>query len=331
MPGSATAGASAVGDTAATGTATTVALSDHRHSREAFGTPIALSGAVGAGSATTVTRSDHQHGGTLAFPLGSAASPSITPSGDADTGMWSPAANTLALSTSGVERVRLQESGSYGFIGINTSPAANFHLVGGTYAEVLFEATGAGAGKYTMGTANNSAGNATLRGAWYLFDEMAVTERFRVSSTGTITAPGVYGATVGATNRDVYVDSTGLLGYVSSLRSHKKDIEPATCPTWLMQLQPVQFRYKQDAEQSLQIGLIADDVEQIAPELCFYDAVTTEKPRESKEDPVVITSSHLELRGVQYSKLIIPLLTAVQELTKQVEQLAAQVLVLQSK
>jgi len=63
MPGSATAGASAVGDTAATGTATTVALSDHRHSREAFGTPGAVTGGATAasGSATTLARSDHVH------------------------------------------------------------------------------------------------------------------------------------------------------------------------------------------------------------------------------------------------------------------------------
>ena len=64
MPGSAVAGASAVGDTAATGSATTVALSDHRHSREAFA--VAGASAVGdtaaTGTATTISRSDHKHG-----------------------------------------------------------------------------------------------------------------------------------------------------------------------------------------------------------------------------------------------------------------------------
>jgi hypothetical protein len=64
MPGSATAGASAVGDTATTGTATTVALSDHRHSREAFGTPVVVNGqttALATGSLTTLARADHVH------------------------------------------------------------------------------------------------------------------------------------------------------------------------------------------------------------------------------------------------------------------------------
>jgi hypothetical protein len=64
MPGSAIAGASAVGDTAATGTATTVALSDHRHSREAFGTPVVVNGqttSLATGSLTTLARADHVH------------------------------------------------------------------------------------------------------------------------------------------------------------------------------------------------------------------------------------------------------------------------------
>jgi hypothetical protein len=64
MPGSAIAGASAVGDTAATGTAATVALSDHRHSREAFGTPVVVNGqttSLATGSLTTLARADHVH------------------------------------------------------------------------------------------------------------------------------------------------------------------------------------------------------------------------------------------------------------------------------
>jgi len=52
-----------VGDSAAAGTATTVARSDHTHGREAFGTPGAVTGGATAasGSATTLARSDHVH------------------------------------------------------------------------------------------------------------------------------------------------------------------------------------------------------------------------------------------------------------------------------
>src|SRR6266508_1735517 len=56
--------ASAVGDTAVTGTGTTPARDDHRHAREAFGSPgsSAVADLVADGVATTPARSDHRHG-----------------------------------------------------------------------------------------------------------------------------------------------------------------------------------------------------------------------------------------------------------------------------
>ena len=44
---------------------------------------------------------------------GSAGSPSLYFSGDTNTGMWSPAADTLALSTNGSERIRFLNNGSF--------------------------------------------------------------------------------------------------------------------------------------------------------------------------------------------------------------------------
>jgi hypothetical protein len=54
--------ASAVGDTAVTGTAATYSRTDHKHAREAFATPTSTGTANAAGAATTVPRSDHVHG-----------------------------------------------------------------------------------------------------------------------------------------------------------------------------------------------------------------------------------------------------------------------------
>lgn len=54
------AGAAAVGDTAAEGSAASVSRSDHRHS-VAAGTPVATGAANAAGSASTFVRSDHVH------------------------------------------------------------------------------------------------------------------------------------------------------------------------------------------------------------------------------------------------------------------------------
>jgi len=76
-----------------------------------FGTsPTLITPTLGAASATSV-----------AFGLGAAATPSITFTGDLNTGFWSPAADTLAASTAGLERLRIAASGH---VGISTIPSA---------------------------------------------------------------------------------------------------------------------------------------------------------------------------------------------------------------
>jgi len=50
-----------------------------------------------------------------AFVAGTAALPAITTTGDTDTGIWFPAANTIAASTSGTERMRIDSSGNLQF------------------------------------------------------------------------------------------------------------------------------------------------------------------------------------------------------------------------
>ncbi len=63
-PAFATPGSSAIGDAAASGSASTIARSDHVHGREAFGTPVVVNAqttALATGSLTTVARSDHVH------------------------------------------------------------------------------------------------------------------------------------------------------------------------------------------------------------------------------------------------------------------------------
>ena len=51
---------------------------------------------------------------TIANGLGAAAAPSYTFTGDLNTGIWSPAADTVAVSTAGVERMRISSAGLVG-------------------------------------------------------------------------------------------------------------------------------------------------------------------------------------------------------------------------
>jgi hypothetical protein len=70
---------------------------------------------------------------TSVFPVptqhasGTAALPGVTFSGDTDTGVWRPAADTLAASTNGSERLRITDTGN---VGIGTSsPSRALHVL----------------------------------------------------------------------------------------------------------------------------------------------------------------------------------------------------------
>jgi hypothetical protein len=75
--------------------------------------------------ATTATGIDVT--GTVAAGAGTALLPSITTTGDLNTGMWFPAADTIAFSEGGVEALRINSSG---YVGIGTTNPVSQFAVG---------------------------------------------------------------------------------------------------------------------------------------------------------------------------------------------------------
>ncbi len=70
----------------------------------------------------------------------------------------------------------------------------------------------------------------------------------------------------------VYVDSTGKLGNVTSSARYKEDIrDMGDASDSLAKLRPVTFLYKDDADRRVQFGLIAEEVEEVYPELVVRD------------------------------------------------------------
>ncbi len=124
---------------------------------------------------------------------GSAAAPSLTFSGDTNTGIFSPAADTIAFTEGGVESMRIDASGRL-LIG-GTSGAAILTVVGGT--QMIHTFTGASAA-FAWGQFDSS-GNASINNqanANLLFATNN-TERARFTSSGDFSVNGGGGGKVG--------------------------------------------------------------------------------------------------------------------------------------
>jgi hypothetical protein len=149
------------------------------------------------------------------------------------------------------------------------------------------------------------------------------TDQLIIGNGGELFSTATYNTIVGGTNRDVFVDNAGTLGYVSSTRASKTNIENISDTSWLLELNPVSFNYrKRDSEGNyteepdgpVDFGLIAEEAETVKPELCFYDEV----------DGVN------ELRGIKYSKLITPMLKLIQELKAELDEAKARIATLEA-
>ncbi len=174
--------------------------------------------------------------------------------------------DALALNSSGVHNtavgVNAAEKNTTGFgntaIGLgalfsNTTGARNI-------------AVGLNAGmNHTTGSDNIAIGNV---------GSLAESKTIRIGSHGVQTATflaGIYGTAV--TGIDVVVDSSGRLGHAMSsarFKHHIRDLGEAS--NNLMNLRPVSFRYNDDPTETVQYGLVAEEVAKIYPELVAYDS-----------------------------------------------------------
>ena len=137
--------------------------------------------------------------------------------------------------------------------------------------------------------------------------------------------PTVY-STNGSSMNDVQIESDGTLcAGNTSIRASKKNIVSQTDVSWLYDLNPVTFNYRkklvhpttgehtylEEAESETAYGLIAEEVETVNKDFCFYN-----------DD---------KLAGVYYKQLITPLLKALQDQKKEIDTLKTKVAALEAK
>ena len=97
----------------------------------------------------------------------------------------------------------------------------------------------------------------------------------RIGTQGTHTSTfiaGIAGSPLSKSSASVVlIDSTGHLGVQVSSARYKRDIhDVGDSSDGLLKLRPVSYRYKQDPTGSMQYGLIAEEVEQVYPELVTH-------------------------------------------------------------
>jgi hypothetical protein len=139
--------------------------------------------------------------------------------------------------------------------------------------------------------------------------------RFAVRNDGaTALSTFTYGNTVSGSPRTTYIESSGYLGGISSIRDSKKNIQGFDS-SWIYSLKPVQFNYRKKDSQGnftdeiyddLNYGLIAEDTAPIADFLINYNY---------KKDGTK------EMVGIEYMRLITPMLKEIQDLKAELDTL----------
>jgi hypothetical protein len=131
--------------------------------------------------------------GTATFAAGTVSAPSITTSGDTNTGIFFPAADTIAFTEGGVESMRIDSSGN---VGIGTSSPASKLSVNGSAFVVgrTIPSSGVGAEIYWSGTGTGIASYDRTNSLWKPLNLEAelitlntnAAERMRIDSSGNV-------------------------------------------------------------------------------------------------------------------------------------------------
>ena len=251
------------------------------------------------------------------------AGKSYTGSDDRTACVWQERGLDLDFATNDTFRMKLTYDG---LVQIGTSTTSSFPdrllSVGditrdSSYIDIRSDVVGG------LLFADGTSGDAAYRGQVdynHNDDELrlwtAATVRMRVSSVGRIRFPNVPGV-AGSNLANLQIESDGNLCTTTSIRAAKTNISPLADTSWLFDLNPVTFNWRtktenedgtltwgEEADGGIQYGLIAEEVEAVKDDFCYYD-------------------NDGELSGVHYDRLVAPLLKVVQQQKEEIEALKA--------
>jgi len=126
------------------------------------------------------------------------------------------------------------------------------------------------------------------------------------------------------TNGDVK-NTNGVFAAFSDAKLKKDIVDAGSQWDDIKSLRVRKYRLKDDETEALQIGLIAQEVEQVSPGL------VNESPDETRDEDGKIVLTGEVTKGVKYSILYMKAVKALQEAMTRIEQLEAKVAALESK
>jgi hypothetical protein len=258
----------------------------------------------------------------LATGLGTVSAPALTFTGDTNTGIYSPAADTIAFTEGGVESMRIDSSGN---VGIGTSsPLGKLQSSSGSFGgsvssnanQIIAESSGNSG--VTIASGASSLGNIFFADSgdtadgYVQYDQSgrsmrfgtATAERMRITSTGGLAVGTTSDPGVGA------IYATGnITAFFSDERLKTKtgDIENALDK--VCQIETLLYHANETAvelgyDASIQeVGVTAQSVQKVQPEVVV---------------PAPVDDKYLTVR---YEKLVPLLIEAIKELKAEIDSL----------
>jgi hypothetical protein len=209
--------------------------------------------AIGASTASTGAFTTLSASGVATVSAGSVSAPAITTSGDSNTGIFFPAADTIAFTEGGVESMRINSSGNVGIGNTNPGQALSVQRTGEVNFELASTSSGSselvqkGAGSSVARHVLAASGQTAYSNSFEILQEVGGqatfnnranspialftnnTERMRIDSSGNVgigtTSPAqkLHVSSSGSAGV-VQLGGTGTTGYFSQINQNANDL-----------------------------------------------------------------------------------------------------------